>query len=487
MTDTYKSAVSFKQLSTLALLLVATLSASIAPLRADDVFRAGAATADLTPAPGVTLDGAISKPGPARGVHDRLHARALVFSHEGTTLAIVINDMCMIDQPVYDDAKQQIHGKLGIPVQNMLMAATHTHAAPRVMRIGRSQQDEDYRGFVAGKIAEAVIAAHKNLAPARIAFGSMNKPDYVACRRSLCKPGTVGVNPFGESGEQVKSVAGSSKQVIGPAGPTDPQFSVLSVQHVDGAALALLANFSVHYCGGYTGGLVSADYFGAFARNLEELSPSGDGKPAFVGAMSNGTSGNTGAVRVPSGRKAPWERMEQSGKTLAGEALALSKTLTHTVPGTLRIVESELELGVRKPDAERIAWAKTLLADAKDKGPHRWSRIYATETMYLSEYPQRYKIKLQALRIGEVAIGAIPCETFAETGLAIKSASSMKNMFTIGLANGYSGYLPPPKQHRLGGYETWPARTSHLEVDAEPKIKSRLLELLSQMAGVGTK
>ena len=74
MTDTYNSASSFKQLGTLALLLVATLSASITPLRADEVFRAGGATADLTPAQGVTLDGAISKPGPARGVHDRLHA-----------------------------------------------------------------------------------------------------------------------------------------------------------------------------------------------------------------------------------------------------------------------------------------------------------------------------------------------------------------------------------------------------------------------------
>ncbi len=52
-------------------------------LRAEPVFRAGAATADITPKPGVSLDGPISKPGPVRGVHDPLTARALVMDSPG--------------------------------------------------------------------------------------------------------------------------------------------------------------------------------------------------------------------------------------------------------------------------------------------------------------------------------------------------------------------------------------------------------------------
>lgn len=66
-------------------------------------------------------------------------------------------------------------------------------------------------------------------------------------------------------------------------------------------------------------------------------------------------------------------------------------------------------------------------------------------------------VKLQALRIGELGIVAIPCEVFTAIGLDIKKMSPMKKTFTIELANGYNGYLPTPEQHKLGGYETWRA------------------------------
>jgi hypothetical protein len=63
-----------------------------------------------------------------------------------------------------------------------------------------------------------------------------------------------------------------------------------------------------------------------------------------------------------------------------------------------------------------------------------------------------------------------------------KKQSPFKKTFTIELANGYGGYLPPARQHELGGYETWPARSSFLEVDAAKKIKQELLSMLQELA-----
>jgi hypothetical protein len=88
---------------------------------------------------------------------------------------------------------------------------------------------------------------------------------------------------------------------------------------------------------------------------------------------------------------------------------------------------------------------------------------------------------LQAFRIGDLAVCSSPCETFVETGLEIKSKSPFKPTFTIELANGYNGYLPTPEQHRLGGYETWRAKSSYLEVDASGKITAALLGLLERL------
>ena len=100
----------------------------------------------------------------------------------------------------------------------------------------------------------------------------------------------------------------------------------------------------------------------------------------------------------------------------------------------------------------------------------------------LAKYPEKVPVRLQAFRIGELGIVSSPCETFVETGLAIKQQSPLRPTFVIELANGYNGYLPTSRQHELGGYETWRARSSYLAVDAEAKVRATLLQLLGRAA-----
>ncbi len=87
---------------------------------------------------------------------------------------------------------------------------------------------------------------------------------------------------------------------------------------------------------------------------------------------------------------------------------------------------------------------------------------------------------MQVLRIGDVCIGTSPCETFAETGLEFKKRSPIKHSFMVELANGYYGYLPPPRHFELGGYETWPG-TNYLERQASVMIMESLLELTAEL------
>jgi hypothetical protein len=77
----------------------------------------------------------------------------------------------------------------------------------------------------------------------------------------------------------------------------------------------------------------------------------------------------------------------------------------------------------------------------------------------------------------------LPNEVFAISGLKIKHASPFAATFNIELANGAEGYIPPPEQHKLGGYTTWAARTAGLETGAEPRIVQTALELLEEVAG----
>jgi hypothetical protein len=89
-------------------------------------------------------------------------------------------------------------------------------------------------------------------------------------------------------------------------------------------------------------------------------------------------------------------------------------------------------------------------------------------------------VKLQAIRIGDLAVCGIPFETFVEIGLELKDRSPFPQTMVIGLANGRYGYLPTPEQHRLGGYETW-LGTNRVQKDASVIITKHLLEMLAEL------
>ena len=225
-----------------------------------------------------------------------------------------------------------------------------------------------------------------------------------------------------------------------------------------------MANYSVHYGEGGPG--VSADYFGHFARLI------GEALDSAVGIMTNGTSGDTGAGGEP----------VKLADSLKEEAIRVHGQIEHRRWVPVIMEESQLQLGVRGPNAERIEWAKRVQAGNWDGPEHPWTNRYAEGILRMAQWPKVQPVKLQAMRIGELGIAAVPTETYAETGLAIKQNSVLKPTFIVSLANGYSGYLPTPRQHELGGYTTWLAPSSFLEVAAEPKLRTELLRLLGKVA-----
>jgi neutral ceramidase len=149
----------------------------------------------------------------------------------------------------------------------------------------------------------------------------------------------------------------------------------------------------------------------------------------------------------------------------------------------LAMQQKLLELNVRMPRPEEVAKAKEYIAaNLKERKPRTWAEVYAREIVLLDGLPPTRELKLQAIRMGDFGIAAIPCEVYGRTGLKIKQSSPLKPTMNISLANGCEGYLPPPDQFPLGGYTTWRARTSCLEVEAEPKIVTAVLDVLAKVA-----
>lgn len=466
----------------LRLLALAALIALPNELAAEPL-QAGVAAVDITPEQlPVSMTGGFQDR-QATAVYDRLYARCLVLSDGETRFAIVICDSCLITRDIFDEAKKAASEQTGIPTNRILAAATHTHSAPTAVPLAQVKPDPDYVEHLTAGIAKSIVVADQNRVAATLAWGTREEPGEVSNRRWFVDRAGKIINPFGGTDDKVRTnPPRGSNVLIEPADIIDPVVSTISVRAAEsGQPMALLSNYSLHYVGGQPPNQLSADYFGEFSRQISELLEAG---PKFVGILSNGASGDINNYNFvePRPRHLPFERIKAVAEVVATAADESTREAEHRGQQLLAMVEREIEVGIRKPDAEQLKSAREMVENAAEPDRLTMEEVYANEAIILhDEFPDKVKIKLQAVRIGDLAIVAIPCEVFARIGVELREKSPFEHTFTIGLANGYNGYLPTPRQHDLGGYETWRSRWSYLETEASTKISVALGEMLGQL------
>jgi hypothetical protein len=460
------------------LILCLALLPVLASAQDQPVFKAGAATSNITPPLGMEIVGNFAPRPLATNVHDELHARCLVLDDGTTKLVFVVADTISLARDVWDEAKERLEADTGIPASHMMFSGTHTHSS--VSAISHQESGIDYRSLVISRVVDGVKRALNRLEPARIAWGTGTLPQWVGNRRWILKEGVTNPNPFGGKDRAVMNPGSMLiPRFEGPAGPTNPEVYCLSVQAVDGHQIALMANYWLHYVGGVPREDLSADYFGEFCRLVEEAL----GAPC-VGILANGPCGdvnsNDYSGKTPAVKYEPYEKIALVAGDLAREVLRVHESLAYQDWVPLSAAAKDLELAVRRPTPEQIQWAEGVLAKPKDAAPvHRLEQPYAQRVMDAQKaQPGTIQAYLQAFRIGDLGISSIPFEVFTETGLEIKAKSPFKDTFTIELANGSHGYLPTPRQLDLGGYETW-LGTNRVEREASEKITALALELLS--------
>jgi len=441
-------------------------------------LRAGACAVDISPEklPVIVSGSFYSRT--SNVVRDRPHARCLVLDDGKTRVVVMVVDSLFISREMLDEVKMAASKRVGIPPERFLISATHSHSCPSVVGCLGTDVDEGYAKFLPGKLVEAVEQATGKLEPAKVGWGVAQAAEHTHCRRWIFLPHRMRTDPFGQRNVRAHMHPGHQNPAcVGPSGPPDPALSMLSVQAHDGRPIALLANYSMHY---YGSGAVSADYYGEFCRQFTKLVGAEKQDPAFVAIMSHGTSGDQHWMDYSKPRH---------GLGLRGYATALAKIaheaytkIEHRESASIAMREQKVTFNRRLPDAKRLEWAKAVLAKMGNAKPRSMQQVYAREAMYLHNEPKR-ELKLQALRVGEIGITAIPCEVYALTGLKLKAQSPLPTTMNIELANGCESYIPPPELHPLGGYNTWPARTAGLEVEAETKITETVLRLLEDVAG----
>ena len=458
-------------------------------------LRAGANVTDITPLP---EHYPISTAGSMRAnfidkTEERIHCRTIVLGNE-TLVTFTIVDSCLVPRGIADEAKRLASARTGIPTENMTVAASHTHSAPTSTPAFQSNPSVAYQIFLSKRIADSIAAAHSRLEPAEAGWAVGKDPTQVFNRRWFVNEPYE--NPFGVTTDKVRMNPGYNKgggRVSKPAGPVDPDVAILALRSSapDHKPICLLANYALHYVGNPPRSSegksqLSGDYFARFADIMaEKVAP---GRDDYVAVMSNGTSGDINNIDYagppPEKRLAPGEKMTIVARSVADAAMKAFAEIEYHEELPIAVAIRDLELGVRKADAEGLKRAHEILGSPEQLINGNLSAreaIYARETLQLREYPDTVPVRLQSIRIGDLCINTTPCETFVEIGLELKEASTFDTSFTIELANGYNGYLPTPQQHEWGGYETWRAKSSYLEVDASVKIVAAFKEMMAEL------
>ena len=442
---------------------------------AEAELRAGAAIVDITPQqlPVLVNGGMLSRS--ASEIKTHVNARAVVVDDGKERLGIVVVDSCMLPKFLLDEAKKLAAKKTNMKADRILISATHTHTAPSSFGCLGTEPDPAYVPFLRQRLVAALVEAEKKLQPARVGWGVAKADQFTALRRWVRRPDRLADDPFGNPTVRANMHAATQPDdVIGQSGPEDPDLSMIVFQATNGTPIAALANFSMHY---FSDKAISADYFGLFCDGLQQYVKQRHPGSEMVGIMSHGCSGDV------------WRRDYMTWKsgespTIEGYTqglLAIAKTVYESVEfqedATLAMAESRIPMKYRVPNRQLLDWSQRIVDAMESDAPKDRLEVYAREQVLLDQM-QSTEIVVQAIRLGDIAIASTPNETYALTGLKLKAQSPFPKTMVIELANGADGYIPPPEQHLLGGYNTWAARSAGLEVTAEPRIVATAVNLL---------
>ncbi|MCY3871824.1 MAG: hypothetical protein OXG87_19930 [Gemmatimonadetes bacterium] len=443
-------------------------------------LQAGAATSNITPWLGVTMPGSF-QPRYGEDVHDELLAKALVIDNGDVRIAMVTCDLIAVPEAIANAVKARIEERCGISPECVMVNATHTHSGAGVSNLLGMGEDEGYTTWLPLKVADAVELAIKRMQPARAGFASVIEDRISFYRRWLMKDGTVRMNP-----------GLNNPDLVRPMGEIDPELAMMYVEGVDGTPISVVASFSLHYVGTGSVGEVSADYFGQFFNAMRHYL-GGNCVPILWNAASGQINNNDySGERIWQDRGHP--RARRMANVLAGHVLTEIQLMDLDEELALEAVTGTLEFSRKVITETDLDIAEQILAGGYDyeEGPFSWVvgqpvrkdrvGVYARQCQRLATLPEQMTAPVQAIRLGDAAILALPGEIFVETGLRIKAQTSASPLMLVSLANGYIGYVCTDEAlTQEGGYETWAALSSLGGVGTVPAMESLSLSLLETL------
>lgn len=412
---------------------------------------AAAAETDLTPERAQWLDGYGNRTGRSEGVYLPLTARALVLRRGAAAALLLSAEVLAFDRARYPALKARLAAATGIPAAAIVLAATHTHCAPRVCGM-----------VMPGELDPEYVAAFEEACVRAGTLAAADAGTPVTARVSRARDEALGVN---------RRVCTEQGVVMlpNPTGPRDADVDTLWLERTSDGSVVVSVTVAACHPTSRGGQWIGGDYPGFLCRELGRLTAApalfllgcaGDVRPRFLNAE--------GRFRM-----AEVTEVEEAGATLARAAwrargsartLSVDRLTTAALPVELPLEEppgtaalQSLARGSGTPLEQ--AWAERLLRDGT---------------------PATQPAEVQAWRLArDCALLFLPGEVAADYALRLKGRYEppAPGLLTAAYCNGAVGYISTRAMHTEGGYEV---RGSHhfygLPAAYRPEVEEVLLE-----------
>jgi hypothetical protein len=431
------------------------------------MLRAGTAKVDITPKMSVWMDG-MPRDHKSEGVHDPIFARALVICEDedkAKGIVLVSCDVCAFDMCTTDEIRKLASQKTGLPPENMVIAATHTHSGPSTHGYF-NPKDEEYLKFFVLRVVQAIGEANESLRPAAIGWESGHEDTISYYRRLWTKEGKILMN-----WEEYPP-----ENIIGPAEEADNEVGVIKIVSAEDPKSVIVAVFNHPGHPNILSGenfLISADYPGEAARIIEEK----------LGGIAMFLNGAKGSVDIDGLKDRDIEGIERAGKALADVVVDIARKIEPEKEVKAAAKMQKFGIPVRTMTPEELSWAREIMDKAsgevvtlRDGVGDEWKANLFLELN--KKKGSQISMEMIGIALGDAAFLSFPGELFNEIGKAIKEQSPFKHTYIIDSANDCTGYFPTKKAIGEGGYAV---ETRNCDASAEEIIVGNSLEILKSL------
>jgi hypothetical protein len=433
-------------------------------------MQAGSAETIITPLPGAPTLGTIQR---STGIHDELHARALVLNDGHQRVAVVSLDLIGTDFTLADEIREAIRQATGITTT--FIHCTHNHSAPftipwSVLGVRwMAGPGRIWRESLVPRLAELVSEAQTRSENVILRAG--RAPVHIGTNRRLQSDEGIVMKP-------------------NPEGPVVPWVDVLCVDRLDGSHSAILFSHAAHPVIIHGASReISAEFPGFAAQKLKEL-VGGNVVTMFGQAFAGNINGDPLRGGI--------EAAEHAGEILAQAAFfAVSKSkplpaeefkitsLDWEIPlqplpakeDCLRVLRKAEERFAKRygksgftdeqlwdmQDEAETAKSQNESVAADDVQPMEGKAWWMVDTVLClrdlltkieqsDQRPLRFEANL--VRIGNSwSLLTATHELFAEYQLLLDSSVPSEHNMMLAYTNGCESYIPMDEDLALGGYE----------------------------------